>query len=319
MFQQYHKEDKNVNLCAPRAYYVPFGKDQVFSKNREDSNRFVLLNGVWNVTEFGSAYDADEFWLKSADREIPVPSCVQYFGYDGFQYTNITYPFPFDPPNVPEKNPCYHFSRTFSYEKTAGEKVYFVTEGVDSCYYLYVNGQFVGFTQISHKLGEFDITPYLCGGENKIDMLVVKWCMGSYLEDQDKWRFTGIFRDVYLLKRPEGHIVDYSIHTEIDGTDGLVLFTPSEKIAVSVSFCGETKFTSGEMVQFRVKNAKFWSAETPNLYEMTIESAGERIFERVGIRTSEVKDGVYLFNGSTLFRVKIVTVYTEKLNRFAVE
>ncbi|MBQ4269850.1 MAG: hypothetical protein IJB97_09420, partial [Clostridia bacterium] len=300
MFKQYHQGDKNVNLCAPRAYYVPFSDRQNRSYNRADSDRFYALNGVWKITEYESAYDADEFWLKSGEKEIPVPSCVQYFGYDGFQYTNISYPFPFAPPIVPEKNPCYHFSRTFTYIKAEAEKVYFVTEGVDSCYYLYVNGAFVGFTQISHKLGEFDITPFLKDGGNKIDMLVMKWCMGSYLEDQDKWRFTGIFRDVYLLKRPEGHIVDYKIDATIDGDDGIVTFAPSSAVSARVTFNGETKETNGEALSFRVKNARFWSAETPNLYDMTIESVGERIFERVGIRTSEVKDGVYLFNGKPI-------------------
>ena len=300
MFKQYHQEDKNVNLCEPRAYYVPFSATQKRSYDRAKSDRFYSLNGDWKIAEYESAYDADQFWLKTGEKEISVPSCVQYFGYDGFQYTNIVYPFPFVPPIIPEKNPCYHFSRTFSYVKTTNEKVYFITEGVDSCYYLYVNGTFVGFTQISHKLGEFDITPFLKDGENKIDMLVMKWCMGSYLEDQDKWRFTGIFRDVYLLKRPEGHIVDYKIETAIDGNDGVVTFRLANRVSACVTFNGETKETNGETLVFRVKDARLWSAETPYLYEMTIEAVGERIFERVGIRTSEVKDGVYLFNGKPI-------------------
>ena len=152
MFKQYHKEDKNVNLLNARAYYVPFAQNQSVSYNRNESKRFVSLNGIWKITEYASAYDADEFWLKSAEKEISVPSCVQYFGYGEFQYTNVIYPFPFEPPLVPEQNPCYHFSRTFAYDKKTDEKVYFVTEGVDSCYYLYVNGVFVGFTQIKFKL-----------------------------------------------------------------------------------------------------------------------------------------------------------------------
>jgi lysophospholipase L1-like esterase len=237
--QHYHKQDKNINLCAPRAYYVPFAKGQQKSYNRQDSERFFSLNGTWNITAYESVYDAEGFWEKSGEKQIPVPSCVQYFGYDFFQYTNFYSPFPYNPPFIPEKNPCYHFSRSFEYQKK-DEKVYLVTEGVDSCFYLYINGKEVGFSQISHKLGEFDITPYLKDGENKIDMLVVKWCFGSYLECQDKWRFTGIFRDIYLLKRPQKHIVDYTITTDIDGENGVVTFIPASDIPTTLRLLGES-------------------------------------------------------------------------------
>lgn len=297
--QHYHKQDKNINLCAPRAYYVPFAKGQQKSYNRQDSERFFSLNGTWNITAYESVYDAEGFWEKSGEKQIPVPSCVQYFGYDFFQYTNFYSPFPYNPPFIPEKNPCYHFSRSFEYQKK-DEKVYLVTEGVDSCFYLYINGKEVGFSQISHKLGEFDITPYLKDGENKIDMLVVKWCFGSYLECQDKWRFTGIFRDIYLLKRPEEHIIDYTITTDIDGENGVVTFIPASNIPTTLRLLGESKLCIGEPVSFTVKNAKLWSAEQPYLYELEIECGEEIIFTRVGIKTSEVKDGLYLFNGKPI-------------------
>ena len=297
MLKEYYRYDENVNLCAPRAYYVPFGENQSFCKDRTQSERFQNLNGLWKITAYESVLEADAFWEKEGDNEIVVPSCVQYYGYDCFQYTNFFYPFPFNPPVVPTKNPCFHYSRTFTYAAKENERVYFVTEGVDSAFYLYVNGKEVGYSQITHKTGEFDITPYLCDGENKIDMLVLKWCMGSYLEDQDKWRFTGIFRDVYLLKRPQGHIRDYKIITELDGKDGIVRFIPKEKMPVTVTFDGECKTTDGEEIVFRIKEAKTWSAETPYLYDMTIAAKGEKIFERVGIRTSEVKNGIFLVNG----------------------
>lgn len=298
MLKPYYKEGKNIQVCAPRAYFVPFQKGQERSLERENSLRFESLNGVWNIQAYDSPYDADEFWTKTPTAEIPVPSCVQYYGYDYFQYTNIVYPFPFHPPVVPEKNPCYHFSKIFTFEaKPSFERVYLATEGVDSAFYLYVNGQFAGYSQISHKLGEIEITPFLKAGENKIDMLVLKWCFSSYLEDQDKWRFTGIFRDIYLLKRPKTHIQDYAITTTVEDLDGIVTFTPKTDVEVLVTVNGATKKTAGETVEFRIKNAKLWSAETPYLYDLTIEAGEEVIFERVGIRTSEVKNGLYLLNG----------------------
>ena len=184
MWRQYHTECGNINECSPRAYYIPFKKGDNQSYQRKDSSCFVDLNGTWGIEPYESPYDAGEFWTKGCSREISVPSCVQYYGMDWFQYTNHNYPFPYEPPIVPEKNPCYHYRRAFVYDKQDAERVYFVTEGVDSCFYLYVNGVFVGFSQISHKLSEFEITPFLKVGENQLDILVLKWCVGSYLEDQ---------------------------------------------------------------------------------------------------------------------------------------
>ena len=298
MWRQYHKECGNINECSPRAYYIPFKKGDNQSYQRKNSSCFVDLNGTWGIEPYESPYDAGEFWTKGCFREISVPSCVQYYGMDWFQYTNHNYPFPYEPPIVPEKNPCYHYRRAFVYDKQDAERVYFVTEGVDSCFYLYVNGVFVGFSQISHKLSEFEITPFLKVGENQLDILVLKWCVGSYLEDQDKWRFTGIFRDVYLLKRSKNHITDYSIRTDIDGVDGLVTFVPKDKLETVVTCQGERKITTGEPLTFRIRDAQFWSAEIPALYDLTIECEGEIIYERVGIRTCEVKDGLFLVNGA---------------------
>lgn len=122
-----------------------------------------------------------------------MPSCVQYYGYDHFQYTNVNYPFPYDPPYVPNINPTYHYQRFVKIAKKKGERYYVNFEGVDSCFYLYINDEFVGFSQIAHRQSEFDATDFIKSGDNKIDVLVLKWCMGSYLEDQDKLRFTAVF------------------------------------------------------------------------------------------------------------------------------
>ena len=187
---------KSINVLPPRCFYIPKGSK-------------ISLNGKWGLTAHKSINELPENILDEEKQlDISVPSCVQYYGLDHFQYLNIKYPFPFDPPYTPYDNPVFHYRRKvkLSVDK---KKVYAVFEGVDSCFYLYVNKKFIGFSQISHRISEFDITKAIENGENTIDVLVVKWCAGSYLEDQDKWRFTGIFRNVYLLQRPEDHITDY--------------------------------------------------------------------------------------------------------------
>lgn len=298
MLKPYYKQTQSVNTKPARSYYVPFSDKDEKSYDREDSSRFSSLNGMWKITAYDSVLDVpDDFCDFDGEKEIPVPSCVQYYGYDYFQYTNTRYPFPFDPPHVPAKNPAYHYTRYFDCDKTS-EKTYIVFEGVDSCFYLYINGREVGYSQISHRISEFDITEYVKAGKNKIDVLVLKWNKGSYLEDQDKLRFTGIFRDVYLLRRPEQHITDYKIETAINGNDGIVTLTNKSDIQITVDYNGEQKQVKPkEKITFTVENAKLWSAETPYLYDMALSANGEVIYNRVGIRTSEVQGGIYLFNG----------------------
>lgn len=297
MLKKYYEADKCIGLEKPRSYYVPFEENAQLSHEREDSKRFLSLNGSWKITAYESVSAADGFWEKDGEKKITVPSCVQYFGYDYFQYTNIRYPFPFNPPRVPAKNPAYHYSRRFSYNKN-GEKAYIVFEGVDSCFYLYVNGNFAGFSQISHRISEFDITDLLIDGENKIDVLVLKFCLGSYLEDQDKWRFTGIFRDVYILRRPKKHLTDFKIKTKISGKNGVITFINKSDVSAEVSVENQVATVDGgKEHSFTIENAKFWSAEQPNLYDIIIKSRGESIFLSAGIRTSQVKNGLFLING----------------------
>ncbi len=298
---KYHIDTKSINLEPARCYYVPFSKSQAKSYDRKLSDRFYSLNGTWLVKEHECFEDAENFLIDSFDKEVTVPSCLQYYGFDNFQYTNQKYPFPLDVPNIPSKNPVYHYRRTFNFNALSDEKLYFVTEGVDSCYYLYINSKFVGFTDISHKLSEFDITDFVIEGENTVDVLVVKWCAGSYLEDQDKWRFTGIFRDVYLLRRPTEHITDYKIETDITRKNGKIIFTNLSNVDITVTLLEETKnVKSFEKCEFIVKNAKFWSAENPYLYEIELSSNDEIIYAKVGVRTCKIENGVFLFNGKPI-------------------
>ncbi len=295
MLKKYYEQSATVNVLDTRCYYVPFGNEADAFDCRKKSDRFIDLDGKWTIEEFDSPLSVpDDFYKSTPSAEIEVPSCVQYYGYDHFQYTNVNYPFPYDPPYVSNINPTYHYQRTLKLDKKKGERYYLNFEGVDSCFYLYINDEFVGFSQIAHRQSEFDITDVIKNGENKFDVLVLKWCMGSYLEDQDKLRFTGIFRDVYILARPEGHVVDYKIKTALDGT---VTFTLTDGTDASLTFCGENKHvTKGETVSFKVENPHLWSAEDPYLYDLLIECNGEYIGEKVGIRTIYIKGGVYYFN-----------------------
>lgn len=297
MLKNYYEQYDYVGVMQPRCYYIPFADKSEWSEQREKSSRFTSLNGKWTIAPYKSVMDVpDDFYLTAPEQTIDVPSCVQYYGMDYFQYTNINYPIPFDPPFVPSENPAFHYSRTFEAKKN-GRK-YLIFEGVDSCFYLYLNGKFVGFSQISHRVSEFDVTDYIVDGKNKLDVLVLKWCAGTYFEDQDKWRFTGIFRDVYTLDRPEKHIVDYKIETKQNGEVTFALIEGEDAI---ITFCGETKkVRAGEKVCFKVENPKLWSAETPYLYDMDVECNGEFIREKVGIREIEIKDGAFLLNGKAI-------------------
>ena len=286
-----------VNVLEPRCYFVPFAKEQNPVFERESSKEFTSLNGTWGIREYKSFFDVPEdFYNKKSEKSIPVPSCVQYHGYDIIQYTNVRFPFPYDPPFVSSLNPCYHYSRRFKVQKA--ERQILVFEGVDSCFYLYINNKFVGFSQISHRISEFDITDYIVDGENKIDVLVLKWCAGSYLEDQDKWRFTGIFRDVYILSRPRKCVEDYKIETELDGEVSFKLIRGCE-CEVTLGRKSQT-VKEGETAIFKVDNPNLWSPEDPDLYRMLITTEKEVILEEIGICKSEIKDGVFLFNGKPI-------------------
>ena len=300
--KEYYKYPDTVGAEKPRAYFVPFERGQARSERREDSKLFRSLCGTWKIRAYESVLDAENFWEDTPEADIPVPSCVQYFGYDQIQYTNDRYPFMYDPPRVPLKNPAFHYHRTFDAEPVAeGKRVYILFEGVDSCFYLYVNGKFVGFSEITHKTSEFDITDFVKEKENRLDVLVLKWCFGSYLEDQDKWRFTGIVREAYLLFRDREHISDYKIETELKGGKAFVDFINKSDVAAVVAFNGQEAFAEPRKgVRFEVNGPNLWSAESPYLYPMEISCGDEVIFERVGIRTSEVKNGVFRVNGKPI-------------------
>ena len=312
----YHEnmETLHVNTLEKHNYFIPFAPGQNAFEDREKSSRFELLNGNWNFRYFDSVIDLEyNFTRIEGDKTIPVPSNWQLYGYDKAQYTNVCYPIPFDPPYVPDENPVGIYSRTYSYKADGLERI-LVFEGVDSCLYLYVNGEFAGYSQVSHCTSEFNLTPYLAEGENKITVAVLKWCDGTYLEDQDKIRLSGIFRDVYVLSRPEKRLENYRVKTVFDKETKkwtLEVLVQGQNVSAVLEDCENHKkicefsVKDGEIALIPVENPVLWSAENPFLYNLTL-FAGEEpcsqevIGEKVGFRYIEVENGVVKLNGQAV-------------------
>ena len=262
------------NRCPSRSYYLPGGVSE-----------YHLLNGEWKFAFFERDYEVPEqieTW-----GEISVPSCWQLKGYENPNYSNINYPYPCDPPYVPEDNSCGVYEREFTLEKKWG-RVYFVLEGVSSCAFVYVNGVYVGFTQGSHLQAEFDITEQSCEGVNTLRVKVLKWCCGSYLEDQDFFRYTGIFRDCYLLQRPEGHIVDVEMIPNEKSID--IAFDGSATVRVKVGEKVLCETTAADRFSYAPENPVLWNAEKPFLYTVELERNGEVIELKAGLRSICVSD-----------------------------
>ena len=312
-------EDLSVlheNTMPARAYYIPASKrmDNLV-EHREESDRMQLLNGTWKFQYFNSIYDVqDPFFEKDYDTEnfdeIQVPSVWQMAGYDTHQYTNIRYPFPFDPPYVPQDIPCGAYAHTFVYHKDENApKAFLNFEGVDSCFYVWINGSYVGYSQVSHMTSEFDITDLLQDGENSIAVLVMKWCDGSYLEDQDKFRMSGIFRDVYILKRPEQAISDYHIKTKIEDMLAKieldVKFYSPANVKISIEDKNGAVVAVGSIAEegtavLEIANPELWNTENLYLYQLILETENEVIVDHIALRKIEIKDQVIYLNGQKI-------------------
>lgn len=312
-------EDLSVlheNTMPARAYFIPASKrmDNLV-EHREESDRMQLLNGTWKFQYFNSIYDVQEpFFEKDYDTEnfdeIQVPSVWQMAGYDTHQYTNIRYPFPFDPPYVPQDIPCGTYAHTFVYHKDENApKAFLNFEGVDSCFYVWINGSYVGYSQVSHMTSEFDITDLLRDGENSIAVLVMKWCDGSYLEDQDKFRMSGIFRDVYILKRPKQAISDYHIKTRIDDMLAKVeiemKFYSPLNVKISIEDRNGAVVAIGSIAEegtavLEIASPELWNTENPYLYKLILETENEVIVDHIALRKIEIKDQVIYLNGQKI-------------------
>ena len=340
-------EDLSVlhqNAMPDRAYFIPSSRrDDSLIRHRENSDRLQMLSGCeWNFAWYPSIQDLqDPFYLPDYRpgeqwKKETVPFCWQLRGYDSPQYTNIRYPFPFDPPYVPQDNPCGAYLHHFDWHWDPDAPCSFLNfEGVDSCFYVWLNGSYVGYSQVSHHTTEFDVTDLLQEGDNVLAVLVLKWCDGSYLEDQDKFRFSGIFRDVYILNRPVRHIENYVIETELieaDLTESDLTESDRAETSPAKCFCcadltirfsfhgepvpvaltleapdGTTLMKHETMIpdpegtiSITVDDPALWSAEAPHLYTLIMDTGNEVISEKVGFRKIEVRNLVLTLNGSPI-------------------
>ncbi|WMJ89700.1 glycoside hydrolase family 2 TIM barrel-domain containing protein [Anaerocolumna sp. MB42-C2] len=334
---KYFEDPKTLHLGTMpyRAYYIPFEADksafEILETAREDSKKVTMLSGDWKFHYYNNRFEVDEAFIRTEFEAknfdtIPVPSCLQILGYERNHYTNVNYPFPYDPPYMPDENPCGAYIKKFQMTKEQVDKKNFLNfEGVDSCFYVWVNGRFVGYSQVSHSTSEFDITDFLMAGENTLAVLVLKWCDGSYLEDQDKFRFSGIFRDVYIVTRSKEHIRDFFAKSEVSSDckqakilvdieyfKNLVpttcLLLEADDKTGSFSEDGkkllgqakgnilETKQVSDGHIEFEIDHPKLWNAENPVLYTLLLKTEDEIIVQRVALRRVEIIDQVIYIN-----------------------
>jgi beta-galactosidase/beta-glucuronidase len=328
------------NRQQAHAAWTPYhDMKSALSGERGSSARFRLLNGDWSFyyaptpAEMPDAFQDEEYNDWTWDT-IPVPSNWQMHGYGQPLYTNVAYPFPVDPPNVPYENPVGLYRRSFQIPEGWVEQQVFLTfEGVDSAFYVWVNGQQVGYSQGAHLPAEFNITNSLRPGQNLLAVQVFQYSDGSYLEDQDMWRLSGIFRDVHLTARPVVFMRDVDIRPELDEScrDAVLnykvtLKNEGDAAAGSLSLLArllkgknvifEDSFESaGELdggketvIQFAktIDNPSRWSAEEPNLYSLllTLAGPGGEVLEtacfKVGFRKIEIRDQQLWVNGVSI-------------------
>ncbi len=308
----------HVGTCPLRSYYIPCSTEEQAAAERPrlTSDRFQLLNGIWKFKYYTSVRDLKgEPWNEtdfSGYDDLEVPSCWQMKGYDQIQYSNTRFLIPVDPPYMPIDVPCGLYQTSFDLEKTEG-RTYINFEGVNSCFYLYVNGKFVGYSQVSHSTHEFDLTEYVTVGKNRMTVIVLKFCDGTYIEDQDQFRWSGIFRDVYLLHRPEDHLRDFFVKTVCDFENKTAKVTVETDLIGKEQpvFCTITDAEGNEVakaegngtLELSISDARFWNAEHPYLYQMILKTADEVIGHKIGLRTVRVDKGVILFN-EKLFKLR---------------
>ena len=277
----------------PRSYYIPFSTFEN-DMRKERSDRVTLLD-KWKFAFY-------PYYTPSVETDEPtqvysVPFCWQKAGFDYEQYTNINYPIPYNPPYIDKENPCGVYVTQYDAGVKNG-KYYIIFEGVDSAYYLSVNGREVGFATGTHCTHEFDITDFLHDGSNILRATVFKWCSGTYLEDQDKFRYSGIIRDVYVLRRPDDHITDYKITTDYSEDAGTVVLEIDKPVSATLYDNGKPLgFQKDTKCVFEIEKVNLWTAETPYLYRLEIEYNGEHIVESVGIRKVSIDGNVYKING----------------------
>jgi len=331
----------SINRLPTHAPYHSW-RNPYDAQYNHQSDSILSLNGDWFFSYFDSPDQIPERWLvEELDQTtLAVPANWQLHGYDDPVYTNIRYPFPYNPPFVPAQNPTGLYSRYIDISEqwlTKGD-TRIIFDGVCSAFHLWCNGQWVGYSQDSRIAAEFDLSQYLKVGQNRIAVLVLKWCDGSYLEDQDMWRLNGIFRDVTLLNKPKQHIRHVQISTQLDACyrnatlnlqvdviDSLRLNHKNEDLSVEINlWLGDTLVVSHQqslgtelidekgayhdrlVCSIPVNAPQLWSSETPTLYRVTVSLNHQHhgLIEteayNIGFRQVEIKDGQLMVNGKPL-------------------
>ena len=319
----------SINKLDPHAHFIPYGTlESALTFDPNASERYQLLNGTWDFKLLDNPEaSSEEFYALDYDSgswsSIPVPSNWQLEGFGMPIYANLTMPFKSDPPKVPhEGNETGLYRHTFELSKDwAKERTILAFEGVQSAFYVWVNGVSVGYSEGSMTTAEFDVTPYVKEGNNLLTVKVIRWSDGSYLENQDFWRLSGIYRDVYLLRKPKTSIQDIQIVTDLDanythadlaidlqlhnasqafnGTVDLRVMDPMGQWVVerTVPFDQATL-----AINIPMEHPQKWTAETPHLYTLALQlksgdGSVESIARKIGFREVEIKNGQVLING----------------------
>ncbi|MUG86037.1 DUF4981 domain-containing protein [Paenibacillus timonensis] len=307
----------HIGRLPARASFIPYGNAETArTGKRGRSPHYQTLNGMWKFRYHRSLREVEGSFFEtetnvSAWDNLIVPSCWQTNGYDQLHYTNVNYPIPYDPPFIPDDNPAGTYVRDFNLpEAWTKKETHIVFEGVNACFYLWVNGRFVGYSQGSRIPAEFDLSPFVAAGRNRIAVLVLKWCDGTYLEDQDVWRFSGIYRDVYLLSRENTHIRDVfnqpqlsadlsegKLRSEIETTGSLTVQAELRDPTGKLVGRQEAQMDGKGAIELDVPQPQLWNAEQPRLYELLLTAGQEVLHFRVGFKKVEIIDGIFRING----------------------
>lgn len=307
LLRGYHKDPEivRVNELPDHAYFIPFDTVTAAGSPRECSPYFHSLCGSWQFRWKPSIYEMEDFFTEGFDtsdfKSVTVPECWQTHGADYTQYQSSPYPFITDPPHIPEKNPAAAYVKDFDIDPVAGKRYELHVEGKDSCVYVWMNGHFVGYGEVPHNDSAFDVTPYLKKGTNRLCMMVLKWCTGSYFDDQDKIRLSGLFREVYILERAENGVTDFALTAHMSGAFSLSV-KANAPVKASV-YDGDTLLASADVNgkwTWQCDTPRLWSAEDPYLYELVLECADEVIRHPFGFRTVSIENAVFKVNGKAV-------------------